>query len=176
MGKKTIIPIEFPQYKFKEGTITATGGGKPTLSFDDKIIQILIRYTDRNGYIGDMFYYNPNSKFWRSNIVNASNIVMPFKGYIYNSSYSIIVRPLSEYSVELYNTINGATTIDYIALLEDNAGNASVYLLNGTILYTDGTVTSDVSGAIQTLETNKYKIKANALVTITGATYANISN
>lgn len=176
MGKKTIIPIEFQQYKFKEGTLTATGGGKPTLSFDDKIIQILIRFTDRNGNKADMFYYNPNSKFWRGNIVNASNIVSPFSGYIYNSAYSIIVRTLSEYSVELYNTVNATTTIDYIAVLEDNAGNASVYLLNGTILYTDGTVTSEVEGAIQTLDTNKYKIKANALVNITGATYANLSN
>lgn len=52
----------------------------------------------------------------------------------------------------------------------------NLYLLVGTFLYTDGTPTSSVSGAIQTIETGKYKIKANALVNITGATQVTISN
>ena len=65
----------------------------------------------------------------------------------------------------------------YIAILEDaEVVSDPIFLLNNTVLYTDGTPTTNVEGAIQTIEENKYKIKTNALVNITGATYVNISN
>lgn len=51
-----------------------------------------------------------------------------------------------------------------------------LYLLIGTMLYTDGAPTSDVEGAIQVVDTDKYKIKVNALINIANATYVNISN
>lgn len=54
--------------------------------------------------------------------------------------------------------------------------NDSIFLLNGSILYTDGTPSTTTTGAIQKIDTNKYKIKLNALVNISNATYINLSN
>lgn len=179
MGKKTIIPINSKEYKLKEGTLTSlTQGERRTVTFDNKIIALLIKYTQSGGQIGHVFYYNPNLNFWKTdNLTLLDTIVSPFNGYIYNTAYTFTVTKKSDYSVELYNPTTTMPTIEYIAILEvDAVAGESMFLLGNTILYTDGTPKSSVTNGIQTLETNKYKIKSNGLVTITGATYVNISN
>lgn len=68
--------------------------------------------------------------------------------------------------VQLYSTPIGGSSVTISSLM----------LFAGTILYTDGTVSSTTSNAFQTLETNKYKIKSNVLFRIDNAYYVTISN
>lgn len=179
MGKKTMIPITSKGYVLTEGTLTSlTQGERRTVTFDKKIIVLLIRFTSSGGQKGDLFYYNPNLSFWKNNdLTLLSSIVSPFNGYIYNSASALTATMMSDYAIQLYNPASTMPTLNYIAILEDETvGSDPMFLLGGTILYTDGTPTTDVENAIQTLDTNKYKIKTDALVTIANATYVNISN
>lgn len=179
MGKKTIVPIKGKGYEFTEATLSSiTKGERRRVTLGKKIIALLIECTFSGGQKGHTFYYNPNLKFWTTgDLTLLDTIVAPFNCYVYNTASALTVTKVSDYSVELYNPATTMPTIRYIAILEDDSvGSDPLFLLANTVLYTDGTPTTSVTGAIQTIATNKYKIKANALVTITGATYVNISN
>ena len=176
MGKKTIVPIGSKELVLEKMSLTLTSGQTQNKTFSTRVVQILIRFTDANGQVGDMYYCNPKAKFWNDISSNMTNFKTPFKGYIYNTARYVQVQYVSDTEVQFYNNSSTTVTLECVVLRETDVFPKVIFLLSNTILYTDGTVSSSVSGAIQTLETNKYKIKANALVTIQNATYANISN
>lgn len=175
MGKKTVAPIKWSgkTYKIVKGS---TSGTSVTLTFDSKIIAIFYYY----GHGESSYYVNPNVSFFDgyTSIFDSTYPASAPKGYYSSGTYSISATKVSDYSVTLKYSSSASRTWNYTAILEADVEPADkqIYLLNNTVLYTDGTVSSGVSGAIQTIETDKYKIKANALVTITGSTYINISN
>lgn len=182
MGKKTMVSIEGKGYKLTSGTVNKVSSNDTIVTFDKKIIAVLVYYAYNSATdCGCMYYMNESSDFWLKNGVDVSNLGIPESewSYFYEDSACLIVRKVDDYSINVYQNFSSssATVIKYIAILEDDSvGGDPMYLLNGTILYTNGTVTSDVSGAIETLETNKYKIKTNAVVNIADATYIDISN
>lgn len=179
MGKKTMMSLASKGYTITEGKLTnLTKGERRAITFDKRIILLLIRFTMSGGQKGDVYYYNPNVSFWKnSNLTSLDSIMSPFSGYIYNTAIALTATYTSDYSVELYNPHTTMPTLEYIAILEDDSvGDDPMFLLAGTMLYTDGTPSAEIEGAIQTIESDKYKIKADVLLTITGATYINISN
>lgn len=185
MGKKTMVPIEKSKYKIIKGYTSggsSTANSPVTLTFDSPIIAVFFKYYSNrdslsNGANG--YYVNPNREFWfdESNFDNTYPNSNPLF-YVYNTAYNVRTDVIDDYSitVKFSNSNTNTGHIYYTAILENNTFDDPIFLLNGTTLYTDGTPTSNVSGAIQTLDTDKYKIKSNALVNIAGATYANISN
>lgn len=188
MGKKTMVSIKGKDYKVVSGSKTKTIASSSTeqltrLTFTNKIVAVLIDWSHNSASDkGVLYYMNSRSSFWSSNNVNLSDlgIVTIRPSYFKDDTAYVTVIKVDDYNIDIcqYGGWSGRTSIyKYIAILEDDSvGGDPMYLLNGTILYTDGTVTSDVSGAIETLATNKYKIKTNAVVNITGATYIDISN
>ena len=182
MGKKIIVPIKGTGYKVVHGSVTGTSGsyGPVTLQFDSKIIAVFFRYAHGSGYNGNGYYVNPNRAFWNNDGTFFDNSYPLSVGlfYIYNTANYVKTTVIDDYgiTVQYSSSTSGTGTCEYTAILEESSENQSLFLLNGTILYTDGTVTSEVEGAIETLDTNKYKIKSNALVTIADATYVDISN
>lgn len=180
MGKKTMVSIKGKGYTMTEGYIASlTSGARRTITFNKKIIAMLFRYTDSSGYVGHPFYINPSIKFWKNSGLTVLDeiAINGYRAYVYNTAKVFHITQVSDYSVELYNQAGTMPHVYYIAILEDaEVVSDPIFLLNNTVLYTDGTPTTDVEGAIQTVESNKYKIKADALVTITGATYVNLSN
>ena len=176
-------PLSNAKYnKIVHGSVTGTRAayGPVSLKFDSKIIAVFFTY-NHSGVITNAYYVNPNCNFW-------SNDGTPFDNdyplsnpvcYGYYVKYSGYATKISDFEIEIkYSSSNSAAAVcDYTAILEsDPVGSEPMFLLNGTILYTDGTPTTDVEGAVQTIEPNKYKIKSNALINISGATYVNISN
>lgn len=181
MGK-TIVPIKSKGYKLVHGSLakesTSSGAHSRVVIFDSKVVAIFWRVLQAGSYPISCYAVNPSSKF--------------FEGYdnMFDSSYpqSSPSSYRSEKTIYTKATIvdNQVTfylsgydgSYEYTAILEDNLEDdtRSIFLLNGTTLLTDGTPTTDVADAIQTVDTNKYKIKSNALVNISNATYINLSN
>lgn len=179
MGKKTMVSMNLPTYEIKNGSFTLTGNKSKKLSYASKIIMVLFRVT-ASSTDACIYCYNQNADFWKNSGVSFSGMQTDiFKTHHYNSSQSIKAWLNSDYEVEI--DTGGASSgvsfkYNYIVILENNTSNVTPFLLSNTILYTDGTVSSNVSGAIETLDTNKYKIKTNALVNVADATYVDISN
>ena len=177
MGKKTIIPIKNKGYTMVTGSVA--NNTNTTVKFDKKVIMIFynmvgVRYA--NGY-----YVDTTRSFFNGfeNMFDTSYPKSKPDGY-YNmdSSYYSKVTKIDDYTVNFYANSTNGSTIYYTAILEDKMEEEthSIFLLSGTILLTDGTPTTDMADAIQSIDTNKYKIKSNTLVNISNATYINLSN
>lgn len=184
MGK-TMVPIKNKGYKIVTGELTSTSTDPLTLTFESKVACIMFRHTVTNNssvsYDILNFTCDANSSFFKdfSSVVNQ---ITPYgedsKSYIYNTAANSYCKRIDDYTFQFDTSVNGYknTKVTYVAIVEDTIINDSIFLLSGTILYTDGTPTSKVTGAIQNVGTNKYKIKSNALVKISNATYIDLSN
>lgn len=177
---KTMVSIKKKGYKFVNGHVAGTraAGAPVTLQFESKIIAVFYRHNYGGKYTTG-YYVRPDCDFWKSqkSLFDATYPESNPVCYPYDSSYAVAASGITDTSITLRSAGGNTVAGDcyYTAILEDNSDDA-IYLLANTILYTDGTPTSDVEGAIQTMEPNKYKIKSNALINISGATYVNISN
>lgn len=182
---KTMIPINGKGYKIVTGEIASSSTDPLTLTFESKVACIMFRHTVTNNssVTNELinFSCDANSSFFKeySDVVNQ---ITPSgedsKSYIYNTAAYSYCKRIDEYTFEFDASTSGYknTKVIYVAIVEDTDINDSIFLLNGTILYTDGTPSSTITGAIQTVDTNKYKIKSNALVNISNATYIDLSN
>ena len=184
MGK-TMVPVKLSKgYKLVHGTLamesTSSGATTRVVKFDSKVIAVFYRVLQAsNGYPIDCYAVNPSSDFFAGYEGLFDNTLPKSKPTSYRSGTSNIYTnaTIADNQVTFYlSGYDGA--YHYTAILEDNLEDEtrSIFLLNGTILYTDGTPTTDVANAIQTVDTNKYKITENALVNISNATYINLSN
>lgn len=179
MGKKTMIPITSRDFKFTEQSLELTSGMRQSITFDANIIAILIRFTDAQGVVGDTYCCNPNVTFWQTSDIDVSDMTSPFSGYIYNSAKSLQLTLQNNYTLELYNNSTGTVTLKCVAMIEKSfsSDEHTMFLTRNTFLYTDGTITANVSNFLQTITTGeKYKLKKDALVTISNATHVRLSN
>lgn len=174
MGK-TIVPIKSNGYKIVKGSTTSS-----SVTFNSKIIAIYYTCKFQNGYYAHGYGVEPSSNFYNDNALfdNTYPVSKPLSYYRYGSSTYEFYVTITGNKVTFNGNVANINEWYYIAILEDNLEDdtRSIFLLNGTILLTDGTPTTDVADAIQTIDTNKYKIKSNALVNISNATYIDLSN
>jgi hypothetical protein len=186
MGK-TIVPIKSKGYKIVHGELSGATNTENalTVTLPNKIVAVFyyatLKTTTSTTRRVSGYYINSTSAFYNgfeSMFDNTYPISNP-RCYTSAGSVDIYSTKVDENSVKFNTgTASDPTTMYYTAIVEDNLEDdtRSIFLLNGTILYTDGTPTTDVADAIKTLDTNKYKIKSNALVNISNATYINLSN
>ena len=181
MGK-TIVPIKIKGYKVVHGVVD---GKTPniTVDFDSTVICVFagVQWANSSSRT-NVYAVNKNSSFFENDntLFDNSYPSSNYKGYISGSNGVWSQAIINDKSITFQNsyTSDYQMGVMYTAILEDNLEDdtRSIFLLNGTILYTDGTPTTDVAGAIQTVDTNKYKIKSNALINIDNATYIDLSN
>ncbi|MBO5870830.1 MAG: hypothetical protein J6Q89_08785 [Clostridia bacterium] len=183
MGKQTIIPINHKGYTVERGYANNPDGPKITLTFDRKIIAMMgLHYLSGKHY--PIYYFNPKLKFWENAMGSETYPLSTPTGYIYNTTYNNSVTKNSDYSITVTSTIRGSTSaavpgsLTYMVILEGDleVDPPKLFLTRNTIVYTDGTPTATVENAIATMSENKYKVKADSLVTISDATYLRISN
>lgn len=183
MGKKTIVPVKSRGYKVIQETLELTSSTTQTVVFPGRVAIILYRVLLNSGstsYGVFNYKYDKNSSFFAPFIDFINNPLLTSNPTSYRNggSQSIACTKVDDYTYNFISVGYGITKITYMVILEDNLEDEirPIFLLNGTIVHTDGTITSEVADSIQTLETNKYKIKANTLVNISNATYINLSN
>lgn len=175
MSKKTMVPINLngTGYKMAHGTASGTS---VDVTFDSKVIAVFATTTWAGSKYAHIYAVNTSSQFFEGYEDMFGSTYPPTNplGYAASNGTSASID-ISDNKITLNCSYTGASHY-YTAILEEDYTEHAIFLLNGTILRTDGAVTTDVAGAIQTLDENKYKIKANALINISGATYVNISN
>ena len=183
MGKKTIIPLGLKEYKVVTGNITVPHASTQTVTFDGDLIGMWasVKHKQSGTSRSSLYALNETNDFWIVNNVSLTDLEFPQHSVAFYASSTVNLR-LAKASDNSVNFTNTASTSEYtasgtyIALIEVERHDIDLYLLNGIILYTDGTPTSDVTDSIKTISTNQYKIKNDALIHITGATYVNVSN
>ena len=189
MGKKTIVPVKSRGYKVVTGDLEISPGEQKstTITFPGKVAIILYRTVFSTTATGTTKYGFFNYKYNKSNsffnpFAEAMSQTLPSSNpsaYMNDSSRYVTSTKIDDYTYQFEIDNNYYIThLTYLAVLEDNLEDEirPIFLLNGTIVHTDGEITPEVADSVQTLETNKYKIKANTLVNISNATYINLSN
>lgn len=186
MGK-TIVPVKSRGYTVMTGTVKHTPSSSSTIgtiTFPRKVVAVFYTtYTGTNTGVGNSFYIRQNATFFNSfkNVFNDTSLTLNPQAYRNTNNTDYYRMSLvDDYTVKLICSYSSSSTFttNYIAILEDELSDdtRSIFLLKGTTILTDGTPTTNVSGAIQTVKTNKYKIKSNALINISNATYIKLTN
>lgn len=177
MSKRTRLSIKLDKgYKMVQGMITNSANSL-NLKFDNKIIAIFYSSKSSNVYYNG-YYANPTMDFYDE--VSFDNTYPQSNPRTYTSSGSNYhyTTKLSDYELGIKNLATGnITEVHYIAILEDDkVKDVDLYLLGGTILYTDGEPTSESTDNVKSVGENQYKIKNNSLIHIANASYVDLSN